>query len=231
MKIGATGQRLPIGLSENMNEIEIRGKHGELLVVFDGSDWSIYNCGDEDDPSTFCHDLVMDNPFYLFNQIRELDDAETIINELAGRSDGLKDLVSKFRNEEARLRKRLILLDADGSGAVDEFTDQIFVTGKLKTGLQVDATISGDNYGELDVNAYGEIIVESVTGIRNAEELFDAIVSVTSDEYDRWNNIKWKWNTVLENLATRYPKLSVELGIIVGEVQTDREISEHQENM
>lgn len=214
-----------------MNEIEIRGKHGELLVAFDGSDWSIYKCGDEDDPETFYNDWVIDNPFYLLNSIGNLDHAESVINDLAGRSNSFRDLVSKFRNEEARLQNRLILLEVDGCGAVDEFTDQIFVTGTLKTGLQVDATISGDNYGELDVNAYGEIKVESITGIRNAEELFDAIVSVTNDEYDRWNNIDWKWNTVLENLATRYPQLSAELGIIVGEVQTDREISEHQENM
>jgi len=214
-----------------MNEIEIRGKHGELLVAFDGSDWSIYKCGDEVDPETFYNDWVIDNPFYLFNSIGSLDDAESVINELADRSNSFSDLVSKFRNEEARLQNRLILLEADGCGAVDEFTDRIFVTGTLKEGLQVDATVSGDNYGELDVNAYGEIKVESVTGIRNAEELFDAIVTATNDQYDRWNNINWKWNTVLENLATRYPKLSAELGIIVGEVQTDREISEHQENM
>lgn len=199
-----------------MQEIEIKDNEGILTVEFNGSEWRIFNLNDTDGPQVFYHDDVLECPFYLFNSIGDLDDSEFILSELSRKSTSLEKLIKEFQAELSRLTNRLILIERYGSGASDEFVDQIFVTDGKSAGLLLEATIAGDNYGEFAVNAYGEIKVASVSrGIRSGEQFYEAIVTVTNDQYGRWAEIEWSWDELITNSKSQYPSLSDELAIVI----------------
>lgn len=117
------------------------------------------------------------------------------------------------RQDVARLEKRIVLLSVEGSGMIDSWVDIMSMTGTRKSGFVVETTMAGDPY-DSPCNAFGEALGERCECPGDAEQLFEAIQTVTHSDI-RWDEIDWSWDEVLSNLRERDPKLSADLSEVL----------------
>lgn len=115
-------------------------------------------------------------------------------------------------------KDRIILFRQDGEGAIDRFADLLTLSGNSKNGFTIESSIEDDNsYDDYVLNSFGEIIVKRYENIFDAEQLYQAILEVTSDEFDRWENIDWSWDVIISNLESHHPKFAKELAQLIKE--------------
>lgn len=194
-----------------MPTIRIKDREGRVLITFDDRKWEFYTDYHSDTPVILNHEEVLNNPVYLFQQLEDMYDPEQILNQLSAMSPELKKMIEDFKQERFRLEKRIVLFQCAGHGMIDEFTDLLSLSICAKTGkFVVETSIIGDT-GEEELNALGEIEVKKVNNVTDAAQLYDAILAVTSDDLDRWDNIDWSWEEVIRNIRRVYPKLASEL--------------------
>lgn len=195
-----------------MENVQIKDEDGNLILEFDGEEWKIYSDYSDNEPKVLYKDFVEESPFYLFYALEDIDDATELMIELSQKSTQMKKFVDKFFAEKIRLKRRTILFEKYGSGMVDDFTDCLTISENLDGDFVIETSIETDfSDEECKRNAIGEIFVERVENVKNARQLYDAILNVTSDSYGRWENIDWSWSEIIENLELRYPKLASEL--------------------
>lgn len=105
---------------------------------------------------------------------------------------------------------RIILLRKYGEGALDCFYDLLFLEPGRAGDYSVEASIEGDPY-DMELNEYGETRVGHIEGVSTGEQLFKAISAIMCDPYDRWENIAWTWDEIIQNLGSADPGLAQEL--------------------
>lgn len=135
----------------------------------------------------------------------------------------MKKLFDDFRRDKTRLNQRTVLYSKYGVGLFDEFTDILAISSNLDEGLMVETTIEDHSFDEEfgSRNALGEIKVESSGNIFTARQLYDAILSATSDCFGRWESIEWTWDEIIANLAFDSPELVEELEELVKTPNSD----------
>lgn len=195
-----------------MEKIEFKDLQSRPTVEFDGTCWTFHqSAGNVRDIS---HESVVESPFLLVRELESIGPPD-LLTDLSRKSKELESIIFSFVTEKKRLEHRIVLFEKTDYDAVDEFVDQISLTGNLRAGFTVETAIAGDYYDDFLYNAWGEIPVERRDNEFTAEELVRAIKEVTNDRYDRLENIEWSWNEILENLQNYFPKLTTEITELV----------------
>lgn len=117
--------------------------------------------------------------------------------------------IDELRRERRRLRRRLVLFERDGHGALDEFRDIISISGSRKKGYIIEASIAtsfDETFLDHERNALGEIVRFRRYGLRTPEEIFGAIQSAFSDE--RLEDVKPPWEQILCHFQLCKPALA-----------------------
>ena len=181
-----------------MENVELKDEDGNLIVEFDGKEWKIFSDYNYDNPKIMYHDTVKETPFYLYQLLENVENSKQIINKLSQKSAELKELFDNFFSEMKRLENRIVLVEKKGHGIIDEYVDRISLSGNPNVGFIVEETIEDDlSYDEFKRNAFGEIVCVIAENIFGANDLYEAIHEITSEE--RWNNISWTWEEIFSS--------------------------------
>jgi tetratricopeptide (TPR) repeat protein len=191
--------------------IELSDERGELICKFDGVSWRFFKGASVVNiSSVLSHSEIEDTPFWLYRELEAYGDSTSLLKKLATKSPELSQLIEEFFREKQRLLHRLVLFEKSGSGIMDEFVDRISISEKPGYGYVVEATIEDDkSYREYTRNAFGEIVTVTATNLFDAEDIFEAIEEITSE--DHWDDKGWTWKETLSNLSIRYVTFATEI--------------------
>lgn len=221
----------------------IKEKSGTIVLAFDGDNLYFHSQEpDEDsdlDESISIEQLKVENNgglklYTILDLQRELDivsDTTYIIRKIKKSLPSLAQIIEEHEASISSLKKRIVLLEMEGSGPASACMDYVYL---VKDSNTIDLISSRKDYlsaseiieyyglGENEywdqLQANGEFIVNEIADIETAQELYDGIVSLLNNG-EQWNlnedDINWIkiTNVMLHNKVTH--KLGIELKSLI----------------